>query len=142
MVLRSTWPAAPGKSRSGRPNRAAAQAATLLAPGADVAQIILGEPTRDRIAERRATTRREILDAAWQLAREQSLAQVTLRDVAQRVGLRAPSLHTHFESKTAIALDWGGLLTARGEQSSPVPRGRRLIGAVSGLRRPAAGPCR
>ncbi len=47
-------------------------------------------------------TRREILDAAWQLAREQGLAQVTLRDVAARVGMRAPSLYSHFESKTAI----------------------------------------
>ncbi|HEY8045855.1 MAG TPA: helix-turn-helix domain-containing protein, partial [Streptosporangiaceae bacterium] len=47
-------------------------------------------------------TRREILDAAWQLAREQGLAQVTLRDVAARVGMRAPSLYSHFESKNAI----------------------------------------
>jgi AcrR family transcriptional regulator len=54
------------------------------------------------VAERRLATRREILDAAWQLARERGLAQVTLRDVAQRVGMRAPSLYTHFESKTAI----------------------------------------
>ncbi|HEY6480770.1 MAG TPA: TetR/AcrR family transcriptional regulator [Streptosporangiaceae bacterium] len=63
---------------------------------------MLGEPTRDRIAERRAATRREILDAAWQVARERGLAQLTLRDVAQRVGMRAPSLYTHFESKNAI----------------------------------------
>ena len=63
---------------------------------------MLDEPTRDRIAERRAATRREILGAAWQLAREQGLAQVTLRDVAQRIGMRAPSLYSHFESKNAI----------------------------------------
>jgi AcrR family transcriptional regulator len=63
---------------------------------------MLGNPNRDRISERRLATRREILDAAWQLAREQGLAQVTLRDVAARVGMRAPSLYSHFESKNAI----------------------------------------
>jgi AcrR family transcriptional regulator len=47
-------------------------------------------------------TRREILDAAWEMARDRGLAHVTLRDVAQRVGMRAPSLYTHFESKDAI----------------------------------------
>ena len=59
-------------------------------------------PNRDRIAERREATRQEILAAAWALAREQGLAQLTLREVATRVGMRAPSLYTHFESKNAI----------------------------------------
>jgi AcrR family transcriptional regulator len=44
----------------------------------------------------------EILDAAWELAQEQGLAEFTLRDLAERVGMRAPSLYTHFESKHAI----------------------------------------
>lgn len=59
-------------------------------------------PKRDRAAERREATRREIVEAAWVLAREQGLAEFTLRDVAERVGMRAPSLYTHFESKHAI----------------------------------------
>ncbi|MEV6490047.1 TetR/AcrR family transcriptional regulator [Actinoplanes sp. NPDC051633] len=63
---------------------------------------MLGEPKRDRAAERRTATRREIIDAAWQVARDKGLAQVTLRDVADRVGMRAPSLYTHFASKNAI----------------------------------------
>jgi AcrR family transcriptional regulator len=63
---------------------------------------MLGEANRDRLAERRSATRREILDAAWQIARERGLAQVTLRDVAQSVGMRAPSLYSHFGSKNAI----------------------------------------
>ncbi|MEZ0580032.1 TetR/AcrR family transcriptional regulator [Nocardioides sp. MH1] len=46
--------------------------------------------------------RREILDAAWAIARESGLTQVTLRDVATRVGMQAPSLYTHFDSKMAI----------------------------------------
>jgi AcrR family transcriptional regulator len=57
---------------------------------------------RDRKAERRTATRREIIDAAWQVARDKGLAQVTLRDVAELVGMRAPSLYTHFASKHAI----------------------------------------
>jgi AcrR family transcriptional regulator len=59
-------------------------------------------PKRDRIAERREATRAEILEAAWQLAQERGLAEFTLRDLAERVGMRAPSLYTHFESKHAI----------------------------------------
>jgi AcrR family transcriptional regulator len=47
-------------------------------------------------------TRREIVDAAWQVARDKGLAQVTLRDVADLVGMRVPSLYTHFPSKNAI----------------------------------------
>ena len=59
-------------------------------------------PNRDRKAERREATRREILDAAWDIAREDGLENVTLREVADRVGMRSPSLYTHFESKNAI----------------------------------------
>jgi AcrR family transcriptional regulator len=63
---------------------------------------VLGTTNRDRQAERREATRREILDAAWDLARERGLNEITLRDVAERVGMRAPSLYTHFASKNAI----------------------------------------
>ena len=34
--------------------------------------------------------------------RSKGLAEFTLRDLAERVGMRAPSLYTHFESKHAI----------------------------------------
>lgn len=59
-------------------------------------------PIRDRQAERREATRREIVDAAWEIARREGLAAVTLRDVAARVGMQSPSLYTHFASKNAI----------------------------------------
>ena len=59
-------------------------------------------PNRDRRAERREATRREILDAAWEVARRDGLAAVTLREVAQRIGMRSPSLYTHVDSKNAI----------------------------------------
>jgi AcrR family transcriptional regulator len=63
---------------------------------------MLVTPKRDRVAERREATRREIVDSAWTLARENGLASLTLRDVAERVGMRAPSLYSHFDSKNAI----------------------------------------
>lgn len=63
---------------------------------------MLGTAKRDRQAERREATRLEILDAAWEVAREEGLAQITLREVARRVGMQAPSLYTHFDSKQAI----------------------------------------
>ena len=53
-------------------------------------------------ARRRELTRREILDAAWELAREQGLAGLTMRDLGARVGMRAQSLYSHFPSKHAI----------------------------------------
>ncbi len=59
-------------------------------------------PNRDRRAERREATRREILDTAWEIARRDGLAAVTLREVAGRIGMRSPSLYTHFDSKNAI----------------------------------------
>jgi AcrR family transcriptional regulator len=60
------------------------------------------EPTRDRRAERRESTRAEILEAAWELARTQGLAGLSLRDVARKIGMRPPSLYWYFDSKHAI----------------------------------------
>ena len=73
-----------------------------------------GFPNRDRRAERREATRREILGAAWEIARREGLSAVTLREVAGRIGMRSPSLYSHFDSKNAIydamfAQAWGEL---------------------------------
>jgi AcrR family transcriptional regulator len=78
---------------------------------------MLGTPSRNRIAERREATRREILDAAWAVAREKGITALTLRDVAERVGMQTPSLYSHFESKNAIydamfGEAWAGCLEA------------------------------
>jgi len=43
-----------------------------------------------------------ILAAAWELADEQGLAGISLRDLADRVDLRQPSLYSYFESKHAL----------------------------------------
>jgi len=56
----------------------------------------------DTRAIRRDATRARILAAAWNLARRDGLAAITLREVAHQVGMRAPSLYTYFGSKNAM----------------------------------------
>ncbi len=56
----------------------------------------------DRRELRHQRTREEILEAAWELAERDGIASLSLRDLAGRVGMRAPSLYTYFESKDAI----------------------------------------
>jgi AcrR family transcriptional regulator len=63
---------------------------------------MFGETTTHWKVKRREVARREILSAAWAAARENGIAALTLRDVAERVGMRAPSLYSHFDSKHAI----------------------------------------
>jgi AcrR family transcriptional regulator len=85
--------------------------------------------SRDRRAERHAATKREILDAAWALARKHGLAGWALRDVAEAVGMRAPSLYVYFASKNALYdamfADGYAALLARAEQleNELTPRG-------------------
>jgi len=86
-------------------------------------------PNRDRLAERREATRREILETAWEIARSDGLAALTLRAVAERIGMRSPSLYSHFDSKNAIydamfAEGWADLrsLTDRSLRRASAPR--------------------
>jgi AcrR family transcriptional regulator len=95
-------------------------------------------PNRDRRAERREATRREILDAAWEIARSEGIAALTLRAVAERIGMRSPSLYSHFESKNAIydgmfGQAWQQLLAL--QQATPLPRSprRRLLVIAQGF---------
>ncbi len=64
--------------------------------------MMLGEANGGRVSRRREATKAEILDAAWELVGEQGLAALSLRDLAARVGMRAPSLYQYFDSKHAI----------------------------------------
>jgi AcrR family transcriptional regulator len=57
---------------------------------------------RDRRSERNAATRREILDAAWEIVRTEGLAVLSMRELGARVGMRAQSLYVYFPSKHAI----------------------------------------
>ncbi|MGA8046951.1 MAG: helix-turn-helix domain-containing protein [Dermatophilaceae bacterium] len=53
----------------------------------------------ERVARRQERTRAEILEAAWQVAAEEGIAGLSLREVADRVGLRTPSLYSYYTSK-------------------------------------------
>jgi AcrR family transcriptional regulator len=92
---------------------------------------VLDISTRDRKHERRMATRAEILDAAWLIAREKGLAYLTLREVGARIGMRAPSLYSYFDSKNAIydamfAQAWAECLTNLTELGSQPPRSPRV----------------
>jgi AcrR family transcriptional regulator len=56
----------------------------------------------DRQEVRRERTRAEIVRHAWALAERDGLGSLSLRELASRVGMRAPSLYTYFASKDAI----------------------------------------
>jgi AcrR family transcriptional regulator len=53
----------------------------------------------DRRGRRRAAKRARIIAEAWSLARRDGLAGLSLRDLADSVDLRQPSLYAYFESK-------------------------------------------
>jgi AcrR family transcriptional regulator len=59
----------------------------------------LGPSNRER---RRAETKRDIVEAAWQLAREHGLAGVSMRDLGARVGMSAQSIYSYFAAKDDI----------------------------------------
>lgn len=85
---------------------------------------MLGEPKADWRAERREAARAEILRAAGELAREHGLAGLSLRDLARRLGMAAPSLYSYFDSKSALydamfAAGWQTLLDV--PQPAPGP---------------------
>ena len=63
---------------------------------------MLEQPTRDRRAERHETTRAEILETAWEQARANGVAALSLRDLARAIGMQPPSLYSYFDSKHAI----------------------------------------
>jgi len=57
---------------------------------------------RERRERNREEMRRAILDAARAVMREQGVAALSLREVARRVKLQAPSLYAYFPSKMAL----------------------------------------
>ncbi len=64
-------------------------------------------PTRpaertDRRQVRRQETKAQIVAAAWELVREHGLAGLSMRDLGERVGMRAQSIYSYFASKFEI----------------------------------------
>ncbi len=56
----------------------------------------------DRRGRRHAAKTEAIVDAAWELAREQGLAGISLRALAAAVDLSQPSLYSYFASKNEL----------------------------------------
>ena len=63
---------------------------------------ISDRPSGDRRRERHHAKRAAIVAEAWALARRDGLAAISLRDLADRVDLRQPSLYAYFDSKLAL----------------------------------------
>ena len=58
--------------------------------------------TMDWREARRRSAHDAIIDAAWSLVGEEGLAGLTLRDLAHRAGITAPTVYAYFDSKNAI----------------------------------------
>lgn len=56
----------------------------------------------DRRAVRHQATKDEIVAAAWELVRENGLASLAMRDLGDRVGMKAQSIYSYFASKHEI----------------------------------------
>ena len=56
----------------------------------------------DRRGRRREAKQARILAEAWALAHRDGLAAISLRDLADRVDLRQPSLYAYFDSKLGL----------------------------------------
>lgn len=61
-----------------------------------------GQPVIDRKTRRRQETTDEILAASWAIVGEKGLAGLSMRDLGDRVGMRAQSLYSYFASKHEI----------------------------------------
>jgi AcrR family transcriptional regulator len=78
--------------------------------------------------------RRRIIDNAWSLARRDGLIGVSLRDLADSVDLRQPSLYAYFESKLdlydAMFEDGQRQLLDRCQAREPLPDPRDELVAI------------
>lgn len=85
---------------------------------------MLGKQNVDWRADRRAKASADIVAAAWELAGEHGLGGLSLRDLARRLGMAAPSLYSYFDSKHALydamfADGWRALLAFDPPQPCP-----------------------
>ena len=90
----------------------------------------------DRRRQRREAKRAVILEQAWRLAHRDGLAAISLRDLADAVGLRQPSLYVYFGSKLDLydamfADGYRQLLEFLGTKRNPKDPRRALAKLVS-----------
>jgi AcrR family transcriptional regulator len=67
-----------------------------------IVRMVLGEATPTWRESRREAAIATILEAAWELARRDGVAGLSLSEVARRVGMKPPSLYSYFDSKAAL----------------------------------------
>jgi len=68
----------------------------------DSSDEVVADPPPDRRRLRHEAKCAAIVAEAWELARRDGLAVISLRDLAERVDLRQPSLYAYFDSKLAL----------------------------------------
>ncbi len=56
----------------------------------------------DRRTRRHLHSKAEIVEAAWELARDEGIGGFTMRQLAAKVGLKAPSLYQYFATKNDL----------------------------------------
>lgn len=86
----------------------------------EMSKTITAKPARRTKAEQRAASLEQILDAAEYLFSKHGLYGVTLRDVAERVGIHTTLLHYYFKDKT-------NLFEQVFARRAPITSGRRMI---------------
>ncbi|MGA7419707.1 MAG: TetR/AcrR family transcriptional regulator [Acidimicrobiales bacterium] len=95
------------------------------------------EPRRDRRHARHQATKREILDAAWQMVRVDGVNALSLRALARAVDMEPQSLYTYFDSKNAVYdqlfADGNHELLARFERLDVNEDPRRALQAIAHL---------
>jgi len=67
-----------------------------------VAEKTVTEPRRDRRHARHQATKREIIDAAWEMVRDGGVNALSLRALARVVDMEPQSLYTYFASKHSV----------------------------------------
>ena len=84
---------------------------------------MVGEATPTWRENRREAAIATILEAAWELARRDGVAGLSLSEVARRVGMKPPSLYSYFDSKAALydAMFAQGFREYVGRQEGVVP---------------------
>jgi AcrR family transcriptional regulator len=102
-----------------------------------VAEKTAVEPRRDRRHARHQATKREILDAAWKMVRDDGVNALSLRALARAVDMEPQSLYTYFASKHSVYdhlfADGNRELLARFDRLEVSADPRRALRAVAYL---------
>ncbi|HVA07969.1 MAG TPA: TetR/AcrR family transcriptional regulator [Acidimicrobiales bacterium] len=95
------------------------------------------QPRRDRRHARHQATKREILDAAWKMVRDDGVNALSLRALARVVDMEPQSLYTYFASKHSVYdhlfADGNRALLALFDQLEVSDDPRRALCAIANL---------